>query len=74
MTGFWPATKGAADGTPDVEKLVEGAQDIALQWLDSNSDLVNRVTYYTLFARGYRIPTDQHGDLRRAAKKEFKRA
>jgi len=75
MGGFFPGfsipgLKEKADA-PNIESLVSGAQDIVAGWLASNSDLVNRACYYTLYAQGYRIPTDPHGDLRRAAKKEF---
>jgi len=73
MGGFFPGlppTKQVIpDEPPTVEKLVQGAQEIAQQWLAGNSDLVNRATYYRLYALDYRIPTDPHGDLRRAAKK-----
>lgn len=66
-----PGITEKPDGPKNYESVVTGAQDIAAGWLEGCSELVHRATYYALFAQGYRIPTDPHGDLLRCAKKEF---
>lgn len=73
MGGFFPGfpkiVPEVTNVAPTVEDHIERAQAIVTNWVDNNADLVRQATYQTLYAMGYRIPTDLHGTLVRLARK-----